>query len=110
MIGCIWEALKCKAEALEWSWYDDGDGCIQLGKYTPAGEDFFIIVRAPSFAADVRAASDWFDAEEHVRELLNAKVNGFTGIPDVKTLVEDAEAIQEMLNELADALEEVEAA
>ena len=66
------------------------------------------MVSASNLIADVRSASDGFDAEEHVRELLNAKANGLGDVPDVKTLVEDADDIQEMLDELADALEEIE--
>lgn len=59
---------------------------------------------------EVRDYSDSFDTEEHVHNLLDAKENGVSGIPSLKELVEDADAIQGMLEELADALEEVKEA
>ena len=43
-----------------------------------------------------------------VEELIEAKRNGFRGVPSVSILVHDAEAIQEMLDELAYALEQLE--
>lgn len=102
------EALRCKAEELEWSWYEDGSGYIQLRKCSPAGEDFSVTANVGSLVDEIRDIRDCFDIEDHVRELLDAKADGFEGVPDVKTLIEDADAIQEMLNELSDALEEVE--
>ena len=102
------EALNRKAEELDWSWDEDEDGYVQLSKYSPAGEDFFIVVNAGNLVDEIRDYSDSFDTEEHVHGLLDAKENGFRGVPGLKELVEDADAIQEMLDELADALEEVE--
>lgn len=43
-----------------------------------------------------------------MEELIEAKRNGFRGVPSVSILVHDAEAIQEMLDELAYALEQLE--
>ena len=40
-----------------------------------------------------------FDCDERVREVMNGQ-----GAPDLTTLVEDAKAIQEMLDELAGSL------
>lgn len=56
----------------------------------------------------VRKYADDFDGDEHVEELIEAKRNGFRGVPSVSILVHDAEAIQEMLDELAYALEQLE--
>lgn len=104
----LMEALKRKAGDLDWSWDEDGDGYVQLGKCSPAGEDFFIIVNAGNLVDEIRDYSNSFDTERHVHDLLDAKDNGFGGVPGLKELVEDADAIQEMLEELADALEAVE--
>lgn len=43
-----------------------------------------------------------FDIEEHVLDLLEAKKNGMRGIPDVVTLVEDAQKIDKMYESLYD--------
>lgn len=102
------EALKRKAEDLDWSWDEDEDGYVQLGKYSPAGEDFFIVVNAGNLVDEIRDYSDSFDTERHVHDLLDAKDNGFGGVPSLKELVEDADAIQEMLEELTDAMEAIE--
>lgn len=104
----LMEALKRKAGDLDWRWDEDGDGYVQLGKYSPAGEDFFIIVNVGNLVDEIRDYSDSFDTERHVHDLLDAKDNGFGGVPSLKELVEDADAIQEMLEELADAMEVVE--
>lgn len=102
------DAMRRKAEDLEWSWYDCNDGYVELQKSSPAGEDFWITVNTGNLVDEVRSASDCFDPDEHVRSLLNAKAGGFRGVPDVKTLAEDADAIQEMLEELAGAMEAIE--
>lgn len=38
---------------------------------------------------------------------IEARHNGVQGVPNTRTLVEDAEAIQDMLDELAEALSAV---
>ena len=63
---------------------------------------------AEDIVSSVRKYADDFDGDEHVEELIEAKRNGFRGVPSVSILVHDAEAIQEMLDELAYALEQLE--
>lgn len=82
------------------------DGRVELQKYSPAGEDFSIIVEVENFTEAVREYANDFDANEHAAMWIEArgKVNG---VPEsIKELIDDAEEIQEMLNELADAVEE----
>ncbi len=80
----------------------------EIGKHSPAGEDFFF-----SFEHDndvesaVKGIKDYaydFDEDEHIEMNIEARRNGLAGVPDTKTLVEDAKAIQEMLDELADGV------
>ena len=81
------------------------DGRVELQKYSPAGEDFSIIVEVEDFTESVREYANDFDADEHAEMWVEArgKVNG---VPEsIRELIDDAEEIQEMLNELADALE-----
>lgn len=103
------DRLREAAEALGWS-LDESDGMVEFETWSPAGENFIFDVPVKNVAEGVREFSRTFDTEEHVTELLEAKRNGFAGVPGVKTLVEDADAIQEMLEDLADAMEEVEKA
>lgn len=97
------------AESYGWAVNMDSDS-IEFNQSSPAGEDFSFTVLtkdasdAESLAAEVRSYADSFDTEEHVKMWVDAQ-GSVSGVPDIKTLVEDADAIQEMLNDLADALE-----
>lgn len=81
---------------------------IELSQYSPAGEDFCISFTfdgtIEELAKEVRDYADTFDEEDHVMMWLGAKKTGMSGVPSAKELVEDAEAIQKMLDELADKL------
>lgn len=103
--------FKSVLEKLDWavSGYTD-DGMVALEKYSPAGEDFLMCVEVKNFPAAVLKYWEEFDADDHVEELIEAKRNGFQGVPRASVLVKDAEAIDDMLKELADALGEVEEA
>ena len=46
-----------------------------------------------------------FDVDEHVERWIDARKRGVSGVPStIRELLEDAEAIQKMLNDLAEAL------
>ena len=92
-------------DRLEWSkpYYTD-DGRAEIGKYSPAGEDFSICVEIDDFPRSVAEYAADFDTEEHVEMWIEAKRNGFAGVPSAYELAKDADAIQEMLDELADEL------
>lgn len=76
----------------------------EIGQSSPAGEDFwFSIEHDNDVEQAIKAIEDYaydFDVEEHVQ--LNI---GMQGAPGVAELVEDAKAIQEMLDELAEHVE-----
>lgn len=97
------------AESQGWVVNMDSDS-IEFNQSSPAGEDFSFTVLtkdasdAESLAAEVRSYADSFDTEEHVKMWVDAQ-GSVSGVPDIKTLVKDADAIHEMLNDLADALE-----
>ena len=50
---------------------------------------------------DVKDYAESFDSEEHAAMWYDAGQSGVRGVPSLHELVEDAESIQEMLNELA---------
>ena len=84
---------------------------IELAQYSPAGEDFsFILVCDPNDAEEIISElQDYyesFDPEEHVVEWIDAKKNGVSGVPDLRTLLDDAEQIDDMIRELVVVLEE----
>lgn len=81
------------------------DRRVEIGKYSPAEEDFSIIVDVENFPESVREYANNFDADEHAEMWIEAR-GRVNGVPNsIRELIEDAEAIKEMLNELADALE-----
>lgn len=100
------ERLRQKAEDLDWSVTVE-DGYCEFEKYSPAGEDFVFIATGPDIAAGVKEYYENFDPEEHATDLAIAKRNGFAGVPDLRTLCDDADEIGEMLFHLAAALDYV---
>lgn len=95
-------------EKLDWavSAYTD-DGRVELEKYSPAGEDFIMCVDVENFPDAVAEYYEDFDVDEHIEMWVEAKRNGTSGVPSVRRLAIDAEAIDDMLKELAYALKEV---
>lgn len=91
-------------EGLGWSYTDGGDGNIELVKHSPAGEEFVIVIGERNFVENVKEYAAHFDQEEHIEMWVEARRNKVSGVPSIKELVEDAEAIDRMLKELAEAL------
>lgn len=92
-------------EQNDWSisYYTD-DGRVELETYSPLGEDFLIIVKVENFPEAVREYANDFDANEHAAMWIEAR-GKINGAPEsIRELIDDAEAIQDMLNKLADIL------
>lgn len=97
------EELTARAEATGWNVDQDEDELrLTFSQTSPAGEELGF----DAYGEDVEEVVDSvkryaldFDCDEHVREVMNGQ-----GAPDLATLVEDAKAIQEMLDELAGSL------
>lgn len=85
------------------------DGRVELEKYSPAGEDFIICVGVKDLPREVAEYWEDFDPDEHIEMWIEARRNGVRDVPATRELVKDAEAIDKMLQELAEALEEVTA-
>lgn len=107
------EKLKEIIEKLGWKIYEEdyagGETGWDIRQISPAGEDFgFTICHNNDVATAIKEITQYaecFDEEEHVEMLLAyAKHNRPSGMPGIKELVEDAEEIQNMLNELSNYL------
>lgn len=94
-------------ERLEWNVYECDDGSIELEKHSPAGEDFSICVGAENFVDNVKEYAASFNQEEHIEMWVSAR-HAVSGVPSIKELVKDAEDIDKMLKELAEALFQAE--
>ena len=84
----------------------DSNGNVTLSNESPAGEDLEIVLSVVNIKGDINNYG--FDPEEHVSELLEAKRNGFGGVPSLDVLVEDANAIEEMISDLSFAIDNVD--
>jgi len=88
----------------------DGTPYLEIENWSPAGEDLCETIWIKDGQTLAEAAREWaksFDKDDHVE--LYAGMRGERGVPGtVRELVDDADAIQAMFNELADALEEAE--
>ena len=93
------EKLLIVCESLGWTVTEYDDGSADLSQYSPAGEDFSFCVETKHFVEEIQAYYNGFDPEEHA-----AMWYGGPGAPDLRTLLEDAEAIDSMLEELAIAV------
>ena len=83
----------------------------------PCGEDWYeyLNIENPETEKDllyelykeVYSCYESFDVEEHVYNMLDAKRNGFSGVPDVVDLVHNEEYKENALKEYADKLMEM---
>lgn len=95
--------LKRICENLNWSVWDC-DKDIELHKSSPAGEDFFFTVNKDNFLNEVIEYAEDFDPDEHA-EMWVKNMHFVKGVPQsIRTLINDADAIKEMLEELATEL------
>ncbi len=112
------KAMLEKAEKMGWSsnvWkesFHNDTVYVEMGQYSPSGEDFFMSIdfdkdnQVQSFLRNLRAYYESFDIDEHV--MLWVESRGENGCPSsIRALVEDAEAIKNMIGELAVALENI---
>ncbi len=101
------DKLREVCERLDWTVHEYDNGDVDLEKYSPAGEDFIFSVELEDFVENVKKYAADFDQDEHIELWIDSR--GKNGVPSrVRELVEDAEAIDKMLQELATALQEAE--
>lgn len=91
-------------ESLDWTIREYDDGTVEVCQASPAGEDFFFTANVKNFPQEVERYADDFDPDDHIAMWIEARKNGVAGVPTTRELVHDAEAIQKMLKELAEAL------
>lgn len=101
------ERIKEICESLGWKVFcNENDDRVELEKYSPAGEDFMLDVSISKFVEDVKEYADDFVPDEHAETWI--ELRGTHGVPtSIRALIDDADAIQEMLKELAEAIEKV---
>lgn len=93
--------IRAIIEALGWRIIKCGGGTVELEKSSPAGEDFIFSVSEKNIVADIEEYAETFDQDEHIDMWIGARKHGTAGVPSTRELVEDAKAIEDMLEELA---------
>lgn len=92
-------------EELDWSVHICNDD-VELEKYSPAGEDFIFTVPTLNFVKEVEQYAEDYDPDEHAEMWIDSRGKG--GCPSsIRELIDDADAIAEMLKELAKSLKNV---
>jgi hypothetical protein len=93
-----------------WGVFSSEDGW-EISQPSPAGEDFSFFVHADGeytprrLARGIQQAARDFDVDEHVGFWAEASLSGAKGVPSIRTLLHDAEDIQEMMDSLAEEVE-----
>lgn len=92
--------MKRICEKLDWK-VNEYNTDVELEKYSPAGEDFLFYVDKKNIIKNITEYADDFDADEHA-EMWVENMHTVRGVPQsIRALINDADAIKEMLLELA---------
>lgn len=101
------DKIKEIAENLGWIITEDGENDYLFSQASPAGEDFAFTTQgatADEIIDDIAEYSTYFSKDEHVAMWMEASRHGLKGVPSLLELVRDAEAIEQMLQSLVNAL------
>lgn len=82
----------------------------ELENFSPAGEDLVLSIEgitSEDMISDIVDFANNFDPDEHIERWIEARRIGVKGVPSTQVLVEDANAIGEMLQRLADKVNEL---
>lgn len=109
--GLVWGyTIYQEPEGTYNGWHCNERNYVELEKYSPAGEDFGMIIDfdmnnpVDSFLDNLKEYSEDFDIDEHVEMWLPSRGKG--GCPgSISELVQDAEAIRDMIVELWEILD-----
>lgn len=96
-------------KANELGWFVTIDECYwEFEQDSPAGEDFLFDIHGEDVVKELYDYYEGFDPNEHAKMWIEAQ-GTIPGVPNsIRLLIDDADAIDEMLSELVDALHDVE--
>lgn len=95
------------ADDLFWGTTECDDGSIEFERRSPADEDFIFTIDGNDPVKEIQDYARDFDPEEHAEFWVRNRENS-TSIPSIRVLMEDADDIKKMLNELAEAVSKME--
>lgn len=101
------EDLQTAIENHGWNITAYNDSYWDISQFSPAGEDFFFTINhnnsVKKAIEEISQYANDFDIDEHIEMWADARQidNNRLKVPPIRILVEDAETIQEMLDNLA---------
>ena len=88
-------------------WRVNSDTSIEMWTDT-AGQNYCIECnKGESLKEEIRSRHLGYDVDEEVELFLQAKRGGFQGVPDATILVEDCKEVEQKLEELWDAVQDL---
>lgn len=94
---------KAICERLGWFVQLDGND-VMLEQFSPAGEDFFFYAEKNRFPQSITEYAEDFDPDEHAKMWVE-HMNSVRDVPQsIRILINDADAIKEMLTELSEQI------
>ena len=101
MMNKLTKKQMAKINKLGWNISDCG-AFYELENYSPAGEDLCVtLMKDEDLKQQAIDNYDDFDTEGHIEMWIEAKKNGVAGVPSARELVEDADEIEKMFEDLA---------
>ena len=77
---------------------------VELSQFSPAGEDFYFTADKKNFAHSIKEYAEDFDPDKHAETWVKF-MHTVRGVPQsIRTLIDDADAIKEMLTELSEQI------
>lgn len=77
---------------------------VMLEQFSPAGEDFFFYADKKNFAKSIKEYAEYFSPDEHA-EMWVENMKTVKGVPQsIRILIDDADAIKQMLTELSEQI------
>lgn len=102
------EHIEDAIEEQGWSIRYTDDGYVQLETHSPLGEDLVETIEVENFAENLRDHARCFDPDDHAVMWAEARYT-VRGVPDsLADLMQDAQDIQKMLDELVEVVEKAE--
>lgn len=101
------EDLQTAIENHGWNITAYNDSYWDISQFSPAGEDFFFTINhnnsVKKAIEEISQYANDFDVDEHIEMWVEARQidNNRLNVPSIRRLAEDAESIQEMLDDFA---------
>lgn len=95
----LFEVIKEAAEKCDWGVHEY-DNEIEFESWSPMGENYVFSVSKDNIVDELQEYYNNYDPDEHAEEWVEARAHGVQGVPSIRDLLNDADAIDKMLENL----------